>query len=113
MPPLGMVLLVATRGDAGLPLGMLAGLGTGEARFGGAEGVPFAVVAADLWLVCLEMWTLVTAMSVRMGEMTWPASAVPIAGTVTTLLASVLVVVDREDTDVLRINMLAMPVLSE
>lgn len=42
-----MALLVATRGDEGLPLGTEAGLGTGEARAGGAVGaeVPFGVAA--------------------------------------------------------------------
>lgn len=34
-PPLGMALLVATSGEAGLPLGV-AWLGTGDARLGGA-----------------------------------------------------------------------------
>jgi hypothetical protein len=61
VPPLGMALLVATSGEAGLPLGM-AWLGTGEARLGGADvgTVPFAVAEADeLVAVCgLERETL-------------------------------------------------------
>ena len=51
MPPFGIVLLVATRGDAGLPLGKLAWLGTGEARFGGAEVGPLEVAAEERELV--------------------------------------------------------------
>ena len=47
-------------------------------------------------------------MSVRVGEMTWPAWAVPVAWTVWTLLVSVVFVpVDRDDTDMLRDSMLA------
>ena len=43
MPPLVMALLVATKGDAGLPLGRFAWFGTGEALFGGEDVGPFAV----------------------------------------------------------------------
>lgn len=73
MPPLGMALLVATRGDEGLPLGMLAWFGTGEARFGGAEGAPLAVARErGLVLVVLVVvtFTWVTVMSVVTGETT-------------------------------------------
>ena len=46
MPPFGIALLVATKGDAGLPLGKLAEFGTGEARFGGADEGPLGVAAS-------------------------------------------------------------------
>lgn len=46
-----MVLLAVTKGEAGLPLGMLAELGTGEARLGGGVGAAPLVDARDCALV--------------------------------------------------------------
>lgn len=48
MPPLGMALLVETKGDAGLPLGTAVVFGTGDARVGGDVGTPLGEAAAVL-----------------------------------------------------------------
>ena len=103
--PLGMALLVATKGEAGLPLGRLAWLGTGEARLGGAEGAAVPLGEAAKRVLVVAMLTCVTVMSVLVGEMTWPALAVPVLWMTGVLLAVmpvsiVLVVrVDFDETD--------------
>ena len=93
-----------TKGEAGLPLGRFAWLGTGEARLGGAEvAVGPLGVAAKRGLV-VDTLTCVTVTSVLVGEMTCPAWAVPVAWTMgpllsVILLSMVLVSVDFDDTD--------------
>lgn len=94
-----MVLLVATNGEAGLPLGIAAWLGTGEARAGGEVGTgPLAV--AGLELVVDEVTrTWLTVMSVELGEMTRPVEAVLIAAM---LAMEALDRVDLDDLDMSR-----------
>ena len=71
-----IVLLVATSGDVGLPLGMYAWLGTGEARMGG-DVAPLAVAVGLTALVPELMRTWLMVMSLVSGAMTRATDAVP------------------------------------
>ena len=107
MPPLGMALLVVTKGDVGLPLGTPACAGTGDARFGGEVVPPFAVARGFKSVLVVWMLTCVTVMSALVGETTRPARAVPVALMDGRLLEVILLsmvsgTVDLEDTDIAR-----------
>jgi hypothetical protein len=86
VPPLGIALLVATKGEAGLPLGTLAWLGTGEARVGGEVG-PFGVAVVEVLVASVLTWVTVTSVLAVTTRVAW---AEPVADSDETLLAVVL-----------------------
>ena len=102
-----MELLVATKGDVGLPLGME--VGTGEARFGGGEVAvwPFVVAADELELV-FASFTSSAATSILM---LLPSVAVLVANRAGVLLASVRAamldcgLMDLEPLDLVEVDM--------
>ena len=67
-----MALLVETKGEAGLPLGRFAWLGTGEARFGGAEGAVGPLGVAIERVLVDGPLTCVRVTSALAGETIWP-----------------------------------------
>jgi hypothetical protein len=86
VPPLGIALLVATKGEAGLPLGTLAWLGTGEARVGGEVG-PFGVAVIEVLVASVLTCVAVTSVLAVTTRAAW---AEPVADSDETLLAVVL-----------------------